>query len=305
MKHLNTTQITFNPQTHTYTLPNGQTLPSVTELLGKYIFTDKYSNIPDTILSNAADRGHTIHAMCQFEDELGWHNLNDNPEYQRAVEKYTSLRKLANAEAIKSEYLVSDLTHCAGQIDSVWQTGEELSLVDIKTTYQLDTEYLSWQLSIYAYLFEKQNPDYTIANIYGVWLPFRNQEFKEHLAKLVPINRRPNNEIATFLQTHNVPATKKNTIPIIAPGLIEQYIAAEQELTRLKQQQENFKKALLAAMNQHGIRTFDAQRIRATLTPPTQTQTFDTTRFKEDFPEIYNSYLKTTTRKPSLRLTIR
>ena len=45
------------------------------------------------------------------------------------------------------------------------------SMLDIKTTYELDMEYLSWQMSFYYYA--KQ--DYDVKKIYAIWLPKRKK----------------------------------------------------------------------------------------------------------------------------------
>ena len=58
----------------------------------------------------------------------------------------------------------------------------DLYLCDIKTTYALDEDYCSWQLSIYAYLFEVQNPDLQVKGLRAIWL-------KGSTAKVVDVDR--------------------------------------------------------------------------------------------------------------------
>jgi len=56
----------------------------------------------------------------------------------------------------------------------------EVCLCDIKTTAELDKEYLSWQLSYYEMAMEKQ-----FERLYAIWLP------KKGLGQVVPIERKP------------------------------------------------------------------------------------------------------------------
>ena len=48
--------------------------------------------------------------------------------------------------------------------------GGKVCLGDVKTTYQLDKEYISWQLSIYKYLFNLINPDIEVDKLYAIWV---------------------------------------------------------------------------------------------------------------------------------------
>ena len=65
----------------------------------------------------------------------------------------------------------------------------EYSLIDIKTTAELDLEYLSWQISLYDYPNMKRHD-----KLYALWLP------KRDLGKLVEIPRKSNKEIEELLE---------------------------------------------------------------------------------------------------------
>ncbi len=70
---------------------------------------------------------------------------------------------------------------------------KKISLGDIKTTASLDREYLSWQLSIYAYLFELQNPLIKVDKLFGIWL-------RGNKSELVEIERKPDAEVKRLLE---------------------------------------------------------------------------------------------------------
>jgi hypothetical protein len=63
------------------------------------------------------------------------------------------------------------------------------SLIDIKTTAELDLEYLSWQLSLYDYPNKKRHD-----KLIAFWLP------KRDLGKLVEIKRKTDKEIEELLK---------------------------------------------------------------------------------------------------------
>ena len=63
------------------------------------------------------------------------------------------------------------------------------SLIDIKTTAELDMEYLSWQLSFYELAYGSK-----FKKLYCLWLP------KRGLGKLVEIKRKPKKELLKVLE---------------------------------------------------------------------------------------------------------
>lgn len=154
-------QVVFNELDHTYMF-NGKQLSGVTSMLSRTLFRDKYKGISKEVLAKAADYGHNIHEQIELVDSLGV--TSDTP----AVQDYLRIKNDLGVSTLASEYLVSDEDLIASSVDTVFN---DLSLVDIKTTSKLDMEYLSWQLSIYAYLFERQNPSLKVPRLLAIWLP--------------------------------------------------------------------------------------------------------------------------------------
>lgn len=154
-------QVVFNELDHTYMF-NGKQLSGVTSMLSRTLFRDKYKGISKEVLAKAADYGHNIHEQIELVDSLGV--TSDTP----AVQDYLRMKNELGVSTLASEYLVSDEDLIASSIDIVFN---DLSLVDVKTTSKLDMEYLSWQLSIYAHLFERQNPSLKVPRLLAIWLP--------------------------------------------------------------------------------------------------------------------------------------
>ena len=76
-----------------------------------------------------------------------------------------------------------------GRFDMIARIGKHICLCDIKTTSQLDKEYLSWQLSFYE-LATNKNFD----KLYAIWLP------KKELGELVEIKRKTKEELLNKLE---------------------------------------------------------------------------------------------------------
>lgn len=152
MYKLKKSDVVFYPATHTYITPAGRMLDGITGMLSRQLFPGKYDGIDEETMRNAAERGSFIHSVCELVDSLGVEH--ESPE---AI-GYKELKETYALKHEESEYLVSDNEHFASCIDKVYRDGEStFTLADIKTTYKLDKEYVRWQLSVYAYLFERQN----------------------------------------------------------------------------------------------------------------------------------------------------
>lgn len=158
---LKKSSVIFDELAHTYDYM-GQQLSGVTSILHRTLFADKYTGISKEVLAKAAEYGHNIHEQIELVDSLGVES--DHP----SVIDYCNMKKENNLTTLVNEYLVSDEIAYASSIDIVF---DDFTLADIKTTSKLDMEYLSWQLSIYAYLFEMQNPTLRVPRLLAIWLP--------------------------------------------------------------------------------------------------------------------------------------
>ncbi len=178
-------KVVFNELDHTYML-NGKRLSGVTSMLSRTLFKDKYKGIAKEVLARAADYGHNIHEQIELVDSLGV--TSDTP----AVKDYLRIKEELGVNTLASEYLVSDEDMIASSIDTIF---DDLSLVDVKTTSKLDMEYLSWQLSIYADLFERQNPTLKAKRLLAIWLP--KPRYGRSMCVEVP--RKPKEAISVLL----------------------------------------------------------------------------------------------------------
>lgn len=180
--------IEYIEETHQY-LYEGVLVPSVSEILGKYLFQNKYSNIPEYILKAKAEYGSQLHeAIEKLEQENILINTLSNQQL-KSINDYLNIKKENNLEVIKQEEIVCYKGIYAGRFDMVANVNNLESLIDIKTTAQLDLEYLSWQLSLYELAYGKR-----FKKLYALWLP------KKEDGQLVEIKRKTKKEIEKLLE---------------------------------------------------------------------------------------------------------
>lgn len=314
--------------------------------LGVYPEADDY--VKDFIIPKAGSRGTAIHHAIQTYDQLGIKQTTqivntrygcrerDNIQYKDeewdvSEELDNYIRHLNGFEAVANELTVSDNEKYASQIDNVWRRKDTngIWLVDTKSNnidlYPLCgyfdanrfssgsealQEYLSWQLSIYAELFEAENPGIKVEGLACNWL-------RKDKAAFWVIKRKPTNLVKELLTTEYIftdngpiyfhhdptvfgintelPTKTDDSQPLIVPQDVISYVADLMALDKeTKAKLEEAKKALRMAMEQHGIKSWDSGQFKATIASDSERATFDTTQFKKDYPELYKQY---TTRK--------
>lgn len=268
---LNQSRVVFDPVNHTYML-DGKMLSGITGVLSKWLFPDKYKDVPQHIVEHAKERGTLIHNQIHMAFE-GFVPADPTEEY-KAFMKH-------DKNFIASEYIVSDNERYASAIDLI---DDELNLYDVKTSYKLDKDYTAWQLSIYAYLFELQNPGLKVGKLYAIHL-------KEDKMKIVELERIDETRVRELLNRTELPTIEENTLETIR--------IVEKEMAKLKQQYDNFEKnynalkeQLALTMEEKGIMNFENDFVKISYKGAYTRKQFDSTRFKEEHPELADEYQK-------------
>ena len=292
---LNQSPVIFNELDHTYTLDD-ISLNGVTSILNRQLFADKYSGISDEVLNKAAEYGKGVHESIELYDSLGIGEDED------AVKSYIKLCQKEGLTRLDNEYLISDNDYVASSIDVVF---DDCSLADIKTTSHLDEEYVSWQLSIYAYLFEKQNPDLQANRLLAIWIP----KARYGKPKVVEVPRKPVSEVIRLIEADKagqqyVPSVASSTEITIANDVVQEVIRIERELKELKDKQTELREGLLKQMQDHNIKSFKTDGLSLTRKLATTKTSLDSKMLQEKYPEIYNECLKTSEVKESLLIKI-
>ena len=293
--------VEFDELAHTYTL-DGKQLSGITGIIKDYLFPDMYKGVHERTLEAAAERGSTVHSQVQMI-------INGFPTARtdRSVEAFFD--KMQGTEFIASEYLVSDLHHFASSIDII---DSRLNLYDIKTTDKLNREYLSWQLSIYAYLFELQNPTLKAGALFGCHL-------RDGKANLIQVERINSEIIADFLcaAADNLPWSnpleriddtllKDQATQLARLAEIEDYLADFKARAKaMEDEKAKLTEGLLDIMEQRNVKTYKTDRLTLTRIDAHTSPKFDSTTFKKDYPQMYERYVKESNVKRSLRIAIK
>ena len=304
---LNESGVVFHEETHIYSL-NGKKLQGITGMIERQLFPHKLDNIPESVLKKAAELGSAIHKACQMYDEIG---IEDQMP-QVAVYKKLLDKEFPNSQVIANEYIVTDGEYFASPIDKVIQITENtVAIVDVKTTYELDKEYVSWQTSIYKYLFEKQNPGIKVGGLLALWLPKNENQLGK--AGFFFVDDKGSDAVVALMEAEKngeqyvaaVTKTEEEHHVILAENAINEMLEAERLMGHYKNIYEKYKQEALDAMLKYGVKSFDSEKVKMTLVPGGKSMRFDSTRFKKERPDLYAKYLKESETKDSIRVTVR
>lgn len=278
--------IIFNKEKHTYTL-NGELLPiqGITRMIDRQIFGGKMQNVPESVLRRYAEFGSLVHKEIQDYYEKG-----DFPTTDEAMAFVTK-----GIQCLTCEYVVGD-ERVATAIDFV---GEDGFLYDFKTSTTLDKERVSWQLSICAYLFERQT-GLKPAGLMAVHLRGKECTF-------VGVERKQDEQVEALIR-----AELNGEQYMSEETAMQRLIDLEKTIIQIKKEAELYeerKKVLLSGLQEKmaemGLKTLKTENLILTLVPESSTTTLDAKKLKEEMPEIYQKFEKTGTRKGYLKMTVK
>lgn len=304
MAELNYSNVIFDSVAHTYTTPDGAQLSGVTSILSRQLFAEKYKNIPTFVLNRAAERGSAVHSAIELYNSFG--DMGDLEE----VQSYIRLCDKHCLNPIEGEYLISDNKHVASSIDVVF---EDYSLADIKTTSHLDLDYISWQLSVYAWLFEMQNPHLKAGKLYAIWLPKPTYG----APKVVEVERIPSEECEKLIladmngeQYAPASADKKTSLPTLdnIPEDLRSLAAlmadAKREFEIAKSRVDEISEKLYTCMKNNNAQKYSDLNISASIKAAGTRTSVDTEKLKTDYPKVWEAVQKTSAVKESLTVKI-
>lgn len=324
----------FDEATHTYRLGDRE-LSGITGLIHAVLLLGVYPDASDFVkkvqIPKAGYYGTCVHKAIQAWDELGI-EMTQFPEKEHptagmlpaqdvsAELAYYRKIKPRTCKTIASEFTVS-YGNFASQIDAIWCDNEGgIYLVDHKTN-NLDyypggaeglKEYLSWQLSCYAFMFEKQT-GLKVKGLLGNWL-------RKGAGELWRIERKDDVQVRMLLSTEihkqewggftyfnpemQVFAEKVEEVKPVATttdalAVPADVVSAITTLLRAEKAAKAMKERLRELMEAAGVTKWECPEFTATIGKPSETTTFDAKAFQADHPDLYEQYLKTTTRKGS------
>ena len=330
-------------------------------ILGLGVYPDASDHVKDFIIPKAGSRGTAVHHAIQMYDQLGIKHVNQivhtrygceergnvsyvDETWDVTVELEAYIRHKTNCKckALANELTVSDNNKWASQIDNVWQYEETggIWLVDTKTNnidlYPLCgyfnpsyfnsgrealKEYLSWQLSIYAELFEAENPGLKVEGLACNWLKPGRSEFWV-------IDRKPSELVQELLKTeyffadsgpvyfhHDLSVfgigtnptseSKENMAPIFPPETIDHFTKLLKDFKEAERKLDEAKEHLRELMEGHSIKSYDFGPFSATIAADSMTTSFDSKRFKTEHAKLYKQYTSQKTKKGGFTIKLK
>lgn len=289
----------FRADTHQYFNEQGEEYASITSLLTKMGISKSYESVDKEVLRRAAARGALIHREIQesFEGTA-------SPETSEALEGVVMLKKRFPRIAPSMERMVwSDEWKIAGRYDALF--GD--CLVDIKTSSAIEDSY-AWQLSIYAYLLEKEGVK--VNRLFILWLP-KEQYGKSELVDMT--ERRINDLTLEKLFEANLKGEdflvpmEKVSLEMTDLEVLKRYAVWEARLKEMKEKSDAVKKKIYEFMLEKGIgkATSEDGALELVLKKPYETSRFDSVAFKKAHPELHAEFTKKSVSSGSVSIKIK
>lgn len=185
--------IEFIEEEHIY-LIDGVIVPSVTQILEK-VFPHKYEGIPTEILNKKAEYGTKVHKLIEILETkkpkrpIAYLKRYYDMDYiqEESIRQYLKIKEQYNIEVLESEKVVAYKDKYCGTLDMKATVNGKTAIIDIKTTAQLDKDYVGWQNSYY------ELADGPVEELYCLWLP------KKHLGKLEQVDRIPQEKLLEMI----------------------------------------------------------------------------------------------------------
>ena len=97
----------------------------------------------------------------------------------------------------------------------------------------------------------------------------------------------------------------ENSTPILNADVSNKLTIFEKQLKEIKQQEEIIKQAILSEMEAENILSIETDDLKISYVAPFDRETFDTKTFQKENQELYDSYVKMTPVKSSIRIKLK
>lgn len=334
---LKQSEVVFNEEAHTY-LRGDEKLSGITSLIHSVlqlgVYPDANEYVRNVQIPKAGYYGTCIHKAIQMYEDIGI-EMTKFPEKEHPtagtlpaqdvsieLETYKRL-KPKKLRVIASEFTVS-LGMFATQIDSVLADEDDNIYLDDHKSNNLDyypggkeglKEYLSWQLSANAVMFENQT-GLKVKGLYADWI-------RKGDGELWKIERVPDEKVLQLLSTEILPKPEGGFIYINEAMQVEaakvedvkhvvsnskdlavpvEITTAIANLVKAEAAAKLMKEKLRELMEANGVTKWECDVFTASIGKASTATSFDAKALEAADPETYKKYLKTTTRKGSFTI---
>lgn len=283
--------LTFDEVAHTYTDQFGNVIPSVTQILGQ-VYGTGLESAPSFFVERAANKGTAIHK--EIEAYLKEHVEGTSPEFLAWKQWWTP------GGAFESEKIIYAQTPSgafAGTTD-MYKAGWIYDWKTCKTATHKQIRKWQMQLSFYAYAWRQMgypvNEPLKIIHLTDTYevitVDYLGDAWVEDTMALYK-EGKPVEEEHKELQT-------------VSQKDLEVLSCIITQIAELKKVADDYREKIKAEMEQRGILNIDLPGVQIDYVAGHKRKSFDDTKFKKDHNDLYLQYLKETTVKPAVRITV-
>lgn len=97
----------------------------------------------------------------------------------------------------------------------------------------------------------------------------------------------------------------RDGILILAKEFADKLVEFERQAATLKKQEDELKQALLEEMERRQILKIENDNLAITYVAASNRESFDSKRFRADFPTVYDDYVRISKVSPSVRIKLK
>jgi hypothetical protein len=97
----------------------------------------------------------------------------------------------------------------------------------------------------------------------------------------------------------------ENEIGVLDTEVSRKVAEFEKALKEIKEKEEELKQNILIEMEKKNILKLETDTLSVTYIAPTERETFDSKKFREDNPDLYDEYVKFSPVKSSIRIKVK
>lgn len=286
--------IIFDSVNHKY-YKDGDLKPSVGEIVNFYLNID-LSNIPVETLEKAQNRGTDIHLMC---DKI-LTGEDFETIYSKEYKDFEYLRKKHKIKANSIEGIVYAWTP-QGDYCGTYDLYDSKSkiLYDIKTSYEKHIEEWTLKTNLYRYALEQNKSQ--VKEIKIIYLP---SEKSPNKAEVFNLEILPDSKVEEVVRAYYRQERPSQLVELktLSKDAIKQLALAFSTIERIQTEIDTIKQRVKEEMESRGIYNFQCPEFNISIRKEHIQKRFDGKKFKEDFPEIYEKYVKDIEIKSSINI---
>ena len=293
--------VEFNPEQHEYK-KNGVIIPSVTTII-RQVFGYKYGAVSPEVLERARAKGTEVHLEAEEYHKYGTIGISD--EFFALKKEFDRLPKPLAVE----DYLYAETPSGAfcGTCDLFYGSDR---LCDYKTSKVLDTKTTTIQLNMYRYAYQKAGYDvsnleawHVVGNVLKrVQLPILPHSYIDAIVDYYYSGKQADEALEALKECNKVkrgrPAKKEQDFARAA----QQLAAIDEKMELLQAKKDLILQNIKDFMALKNIDKAATDLADFTYIPEATRTSFDSAKFKNDRPDVYGLYLKTSTTKAQVRV---